>query len=58
MFNITGIKGRLQNGDDDVRSAMATKTDFAAAHKKISALRIKSYEYLYRALLDKGDTDL
>lgn len=58
LFNITGIKGRLHNGDDDVRSAMATKTDFAAAHKKISALRINSYEYLYRALLDKGDTDL
>ena len=58
LFNLTGIKGRLMNGDEKIEECIEIRTDFENVYKKLESVREQSYEYLRRALEDEGSTDL
>lgn len=58
LFNLTGIEGRLMNGDENIEQCIAMEIDFDTAQAKLAALRKESYDYLQDALLDERGTDL
>jgi len=58
LFNITGIRNRLINGDEDIRKLLADEIDFDNAHSNLEIIRRKSYEYIKNAIEDKRRTDL
>lgn len=58
LFNLTGIKGRLLNGEEKIADCININTDFDSVHKNLEKVREKSYEYLRVALEDEGSTDL
>lgn len=58
LFNLTGIKGRLLNGDEEIKTVIELKTDWADVHERLNKNKEMSYQYLRAALKDEGSTDL
>lgn len=58
LFNMTGIKGRLLIGNENILDCVNINTDFDAVHGKLDKVRQKSYEYLIESLKDERSTDL
>ena len=50
LFEQLGIKGRLLNGDEDVKECIKIKTDYDMVDKNLEKIREFSYEYLRKAL--------
>lgn len=57
LFNLTGIINRLLEGDENIREVLDINTDYEIVNKRIQICREESYQYLKRALEDKGSTD-
>ena len=58
LFKITGINGRLLNGDESISKCLKIETDFDIAHKNLEELRRTSFDYLLASLRDERSTDL
>lgn len=58
LFNITGIKGRLVTGNENISDCLKIDTDFEVVHRHLEDIREESYCYLRAALNDEGSTDL
>ena len=58
LFHMTGIKGRLFIGDENIADSLKIDTDFNEVSKRLNIIREESYSYLCRALNDEGSTDL
>lgn len=58
LFKLTGITGRIKNGDENIKECLKQKIDFDKAHENLEKVRRSSYEYLLKALDDEENTDL
>jgi len=58
LFNMTGIKGRLVTGNENISDCLKIDTDFEVVHRHLEDIRKESYCYLRTALNDEGSTDL
>lgn len=58
LFNLTGITGRLMEGNENVTTCVNSQIDFDKAHKRLEIARNESYKYLRNALENKRGTDL
>ena len=58
LFNLTGISGRIKNGDEDITECLIQSIDFDRAHERLMRVREESYGYLKKALADEGSTDI
>lgn len=57
LFNLTDIKGRLLDGDEEIKDVIDITTDYLKVHDRLANNRKESYQYLISALEDKGSTD-
>lgn len=58
LFNMTGITGRLLEGNEKIEKVLQTKTDYSLVNTRLGTIRKESYQYLITALKDEGSTDL
>lgn len=58
LFKLSGITGRVMNGDEKIEQCLKEKIDYDTVHKKLEAVREDSYEYLITALKNEEKTDL
>lgn len=58
LFDLTGIRGRLKEGIEDIESCLDQKIDFDTAYTKLDAVRKESYSYLKDSLEDIRSTEL
>lgn len=58
LFHMTGITGRIMNGDEDISRCLSGQIDFDVVHEKLSDVREVSYSYLLKALMDEESTDI
>lgn len=58
LFHLTGISGRLLDGNEKIQDCLKIDTNFESVHEKLELVREKSYDYLKKALKDEGSTDL
>lgn len=58
LFNLTGIKGRLMEGDEDITKCVNSQIDFEKVHKRLENARNESYEYLKNSIENNKGTDL
>ena len=50
LFKLSGIKGRILNGDEDIQKCLDMKINYDDVHKNIGIVRDESYQYLSKAL--------
>lgn len=58
LFNLTGITGRLMEGNENITTCVNSQIDFDKVHKRLEIARNESYKYLRNALENKKGTDL
>lgn len=58
LFKLSGIRGRLLEGNEEIQRILAVKTDYKIVDERMKNIREQSYCYLTRALEDKESTDL
>lgn len=58
LFKLSGIQGRLLEGDEEIQRILAVQTDYKIVDERMKNVREQSYCYLKRALEDKESTDL
>lgn len=58
LFNITGITGRLLEGNEKIEKILQKKTDYSSVNARLGKVREESYQYLINSLEDKRSTDL
>lgn len=58
LFKLTGITGRIQEGNEDIETVLQLKIDFDRVHKKLEKVREESFAYLTRALKNEENTDI
>ena len=58
LFNLTGIKGRIISGNENVEKCLNLKIDYDDVDRNLDKIRLSSYEYLNAALRDERSTDL
>lgn len=58
LFDMTGIEGRLMAGTEDIKEAIAIKTDYSLVKERLKKNKGESYKYLITALEDQRSTDL
>ena len=58
LFNLTGIKGRVLVGDEDIQKCLDMKIDYEKVHNNLEKIREESYRFLLTALEDQRSTDL
>lgn len=56
LFKLSGISGRLMNGNEDIKECIKSEIDFNTAHKKLESVRENSYQYLEAALKNERGT--
>lgn len=57
LFSLTDITGRLLNGNENTKKALAVKTNYEFVYANLKKSRKISYQYLLDSLEDKGSTD-
>lgn len=57
LFSLTDITGRLLNGNENIKKALAVKTNYEFVYAHLKKSRKMSYQYLLDSLEDKGSTD-
>lgn len=58
LFDLTGIRGRMLDGNENIRDCLNMKLDYEEVHKKLAAVRKESYIYLEKSLSDSENTDI
>lgn len=58
LFDLTGIRGRMLDGNENIQDCLNMKLDYEEVHKKLAAVREKSYIYLEKSLSDSENTDI
>ncbi len=58
LFDLTGIRDRMLDGNEDIQDCLNMKIDYEEVHKKLVAVREESYIYLERSLSDSENTDI
>lgn len=58
LFDLTGIRDRMLDGNEDIQDCLNMKIDYEEVHKKLAAVREESYIYLERSLSDSENTDI
>lgn len=57
LFNMAGITGRVLEGNEDIQQCLNMKIDYETVNTNLAKVREESYQYLIKALEDKGKTD-
>lgn len=52
LFKLTGVTGRILDGNEDIRECLNMKIDYEKVHKNLAEIRKESYQYLVNALED------
>lgn len=58
LFDLTGICGRMLDGNENIQDCLNMKLDYEEVHKKLAAVREESYIYLEKSLSDSENTDI
>ena len=58
LFDLTGIRGRMLDGNENIQDCLNMKLDYEEVHKKLAAVREESYIYLEKSLSDSENTDI
>ena len=58
LFKLTGVTGRILDGNEDILACLNMKIDYEKVHKNLAEIRKESYQYLVNDLEDKENTDL
>jgi hypothetical protein len=58
LFQLAGLKGRIMEGNEDIKSCLQVSIDYDAVHNNLEQIRMESYKYIINALKDENSTDL
>lgn len=58
LFDLTRIRGRMLDGNENIQDCLNMKLDYEEVHKKLAAVREESYIYLEKSLSDSENTDI